>query len=1650
MPVVYSDEEVFGSAIPKIAPSAPAEAGALMSDAEVFGTQEQMSEEDVFGKPPGALPTPLTMAKALGQGYGGQVGTSVAGLPTVLEMFRGGGAGGFQQQMREEQLGEEGLATEARARAVSTPQFQKAGKEIAEGIQKALPIPKEQEGLTTEIMRGFGSFGANVGTGILTGPIGAGLSALAGGAGEAQQTAQQKGQPQEMQDRVAYWGTIPGATDLVDYFIASGGTPGKLMGLIGKVGERIVKGMFAEALQEGTQQTGQNLIAKVNYDPTIPLMQDVPKSMLIGAIVGGGASAVLGGGHGAPTEPLPTQEAALRGLSGEVQAPAAAPTGAPTVQPPPPGPSSEQLELLLGGTAAEPQLPLGTPATVEHTAGLTPAPIEPQVLLGAPEAPIAIENNPQTIELRSDPITSAPLGWEVIPPQVLSPLEVPGVAQALDIHLAQGPTRLVTEHSSTLAGVLPGVSTEHLEGNQISERILTRLKSSLLNLSPNTPVHVLNDQEMRRAGYDDDVEGVYTFAPGSATLPPLSGPIFIRSSVLRDRERGSHILLHEATHAVTSIAMVNDPVVAEQVRVLMDQAELHFPRTEGMPKPYGFTNEREFVAEAFSNSAFQDYLFSQKTPRALAEKFGLQGRPTLWQSFVQMVRRILGMPDTSESVSLLESTIRTGFRIMEQQRQLLEKNQNALDRESGRGEVRAAPRHPSTQIVEKAVRQATSPGSQQTHAIAAAAAHADRINWVYKYMAGILELAKVNPRFAPLLRYVQKIQLMHREESTIQDAGVSINKEWRRLGAQSENVTHFLDEVTNMTYLTPQERAKGITRNPTPAEVQALSRRVGLDRRGAAFVGKIHKFFSNFLDLISENAREDARRLITDPVKLAQKLAEINTQVANLKSRPYFPFMRFGRYFVTVKDQAGKVIDFQLFERKGLVSAERRQQRFKAEMITQYGPGRVTEGVLPENSIPMVGMPRVLLERMKTELSLSPKQMDALEQLTFEMSPSLSFKHRFQHKNYTKGYSKDFARSFARYVFYGARFYSRTKYAALLREDIAAAGEVGGNKADKIRNYMQDHLDNTILDAKGDHGWLKGLAFLWHLGYSPAAATTNLTQTPMFTYPHLANEFNDAAAIASMIKAIAQVNKTFRKKGHYQNHTAFEMRAIGYGIKTGVISETQAAELAALGNHTNLLHGSAGNMAERAAIGFQQGAALMFEMTEQVNRRIAFRAALDLAQKYPKAKVVDEAVGRRAEEYNILTTVEGYTPAQARAIITALHIVEETQVVYGRYARPRLFRGRISGSVLIFERYMQAMIMQMVHNKGSAARTLLLMALLGGLGGLPGYEDLKDIIKAVYKRMGFGSNPELDLRKWIIEQFDGKVEPDIILHGLARRGFGIPAMLDALGSLWTGNPGRGFEMAKPGVNVPAPVLDFSKSVGMGQIFPVQIGKLMEPQEKTDKIISEQAQRAAGAGWSIFFNLYKAIEDQKLEWTDQKRWEKAMPRQMGALSKAYRAYEEGRERTRSSGASGASTVVNYDVRDTEQLMEVIAKGLGYNVTREAVKWDFVMAKKEAEEHTNMERNGLVEQFFEAWSGKDQKEIGAVRDSILKFNEGIKGTEFKGYQITSKSLEASVEQRQRQRIGQEATLPMQKRQGPLIQHFKELYPEAKGVIDVRRAP
>jgi hypothetical protein len=199
---------------------------------------------------------------------------------------------------------------------------------------------------------------------------------LAQGSGEAVESARKAQATEAQQDLAGYLGTIPGATDLVDQLLPRFGSTGRLAAFIGKVGARAIKGVFAEGLQEGFQQWLYNLIARGVYKPDQDIWEDVPKSALVGALVGGGVSAVIGRGEDLREPPVTpsdagTAYAAMRG-------------GGPIRPEPGPVPPPEQLNLPLDPSGPPNPPPAEAPPSVvtppppgEPTFRMTPPPLPP-------------------------------------------------------------------------------------------------------------------------------------------------------------------------------------------------------------------------------------------------------------------------------------------------------------------------------------------------------------------------------------------------------------------------------------------------------------------------------------------------------------------------------------------------------------------------------------------------------------------------------------------------------------------------------------------------------------------------------------------------------------------------------------------------------------------------------------------------------------------------------------------------------------------------------------------------------------------------------------------------------------------------------------------------------------------------------------------------------------------------------------------------------------------------------------------------------------------------------------------------------------------------------------------------------------------------
>jgi len=355
-----------------------------------------------------------------------------------------------------------------------------------------------------------------------------------------------------------------------------------------------------------------------------------------------------------------------------------------------------------------------------------------------------------------------------------------------------------------------------------------------------------------------------------------------------------------------------------------------------------------------------------------------------------------------------------------------------------------------------------------------------------------------------------------------------------------------------------------------------------------------------------------------------------------------------------------------------------------------------------------------------------------------------------------------------------------------------------------------------------------------------------------------------------------------------------------------------------------------------------------------------------------------------------------------------------TQFEYAQYARPRIMRGPIGSTALVFKLFTQNTVFNLMSHPGMLARWTLIMAALGGMQGLLGEQNVNGIVKALGWQL-FGKDWDLDdeVRHFSHDVLNDGIGSDLLLHGLSSRGFGIPAVMHSMGF-------KAF-----------PTVDMSRSIGVGDILGADITKPLQPTKAPREEEFRQMERAAGAAFGLPMSLYDfAASGQDMK--SLKAYEPLVPRFLGNLSKAYRYWSQGMETNRAGNA-----VVKFDPADSEHMMEILSQGLGFQPRRKTAAWEKVAGVSDAITYWDLRRSGLMRQFADAVKTGDQESkertIEAIRNYNLKLPE-----EARSKAITAKELRSSVQQRLQVKARQEAGLPAVKANIPLARALEPYFP------------
>lgn len=233
-------------------------------------------------------------------------------------------------------------------------------------------------------------------------------------------------------------------------------------------------------------------------------------------------------------------------------------------------------------------------------------------------------------------------------------LTVPQAEQELDLSLKIIDPQANAEEftaAATAVGDLLGDRTQPSDVNSVLRALLEHLPENHIYRTLATKLLGLN-MEGISVSYDWEGNLTADSSLGRFSVRDKGDRRYIalnRKQINKQRDEGTdpsaaviHTLLHEMVHAATYQALRSNPYLADLVMQLREYA---FPSFDLAKLPYGLQDVMdkqgnllvdEFIAEAFSNVAFQNSL----------KQIYLDGR-SLWRRLMDIVRTAIGLPDNT-------------------------------------------------------------------------------------------------------------------------------------------------------------------------------------------------------------------------------------------------------------------------------------------------------------------------------------------------------------------------------------------------------------------------------------------------------------------------------------------------------------------------------------------------------------------------------------------------------------------------------------------------------------------------------------------------------------------------------------------------------------------------------------------------------------------------------------------------------------------------------------------------------------------------------------------------------------------------------------------------------------------------------------------
>lgn len=491
-----------------------------------------------------------------------------------------------------------------------------------------------------------------------------------------------------------------------------------------------------------------------------------------------------------------------------------------------------------------------------------------------------------------------------------------------------------------------------------------------------------------------------------------------------------------------------------------------------------------------------------------------------------------------------------------------------------------------------------------------------------------------------------------------------------------------------------------------------------------------------------------------------------------LKARGYAPLMRFGKFFVNVADrESGESLYFGLYESRRAANAALR------EMREAFPEGDARSGVISQQQHKLfAGVPLESLEMFAEAVGAT--QSDVYQQYIKLAKNNRSAMKRLLHRKGTAGFSDDLTRVLAAFLTSNARLAAGSMN---LPAAAKAAQEIRAGDVKDEAVQLIEAVQNPTETAAA----LRGLMFVNFIGGSVASAAVNLTQTLTMTLPYLTQWGGLAKATGHWAAALKQAAQSVDDSSELGEALK---RAEADGIVAPQeIHHLQAEAMGSWGTNPAL---------KKAA--FVWGS--MFSLAEQFNRRVTFIAAYQTAREH----------------------------GMADPFAFAEKAVVETQGLYNRGNAANWARNPVGATALQFKQFtthylewLGRMWRSGPQGRRAVGYALAVLMLAAGSGGLPGSDDLDDLVDTLAQALGYDFNSKAAKERFLASML-GKAGAEFVTRGIS----GIAGM----------------------------PIDVSLRMGMGNLVP-GTGLMLRSNTDSARDLSE----VAGAAGGMFRQLKDASE-----------------------------------------------------------------------------------------------------------------------------------------------------------------------------------------------